>query len=84
MMPIRLTNISSDPHYLTWFFANSAGARVSTRILCAMRVQKHFAAPQTVPAARPNLDPDAFVLARLKALPTLRVTCMPKPASKSP
>jgi hypothetical protein len=84
MTPILPTNISSDPHCLTWLFTNSAGARVSTRILFATSTQKHFAAPQTVPAARPNLDPDAFVLARSKALPTSRVTYTPEPAAKSP
>jgi hypothetical protein len=43
MTPILPTNISRDPHCLTWLFTNSAGARVSTRILCATSAQEHFA-----------------------------------------
>jgi hypothetical protein len=84
MMPIPLTNISSNAHRLTWLFANSAGARVSARILCAMSAQECFAERRTVPAARPDLDLDAFVLAKSKALPMSRVTYTPEPASKSP
>ena len=45
---------------------------------------KTFAAPQNVPLVRPHPNPDASVLERLKALPTLRVTHAPQPASKSP
>ena len=84
MMPILLTNISSDAHCLSWLFANSAGAHVSTRPLRATRAQEHFAEPQNVPLARPDPDPDASVLETLKALPTLRVTYALEPASKSP
>jgi len=78
-----LTNTHNDRHRRSWLSAGSA-ACLSTRILCAMSVQKHFAAPQNVPVARPDPNPDASILERLKALPTLRVTYAPEPASKSP
>jgi len=84
MMLIALTNIRNDRYRLSRRSADSDGACVSARILCAMSVQKHSAAPQTVPAARPNPDPDVAVWARSKALPTLRITFAPEPASKSP
>lgn len=83
MMVIPLTNIRNGRDCPSWLFASSA-ACVSTRILCTMRLQKHFAAPHMVPAAQPNIDPDTSVLARLKPLPTLRVTYASEPAAKSP
>jgi hypothetical protein len=83
MMLIPLTITRNNQDRYSWLFASGA-ACVSTRILRAMRVQKHFAAPHTVPHARSNIDPDTSVLARLKAPPTLRVTYAPEPASKSP
>ena len=78
-----LTNTYNDRHRRPWLSAGTA-ACVSAPILCAMSamsVQKHFAAPQNV---RPDPNPDASVLERLKALPTLGVTYAPEPASKSP
>jgi hypothetical protein len=75
-----LTNTHNDRHRRSWLSAARA-ACVSARILCAMSVQKHFAAPQNV---RPDPNLDASVLERLKTLPTLRVTYAPEPASKSP
>ena len=84
MMSAPLTNTRIDRYRLDRLSADSDGACVSARILCTMSVQKHSAAPLTVPAARPNPDPDVSVVARLKALPTLRITSTPKPAAKSP
>jgi len=84
MMLIALTNIRNNRYRLSRLSADSDGACVSARILCAMTVQKQSAAPQTVPAARPNPDPDVSVVAKLKALPTSRSTSTPKPAAKSP
>jgi hypothetical protein len=84
MMLIALTNIRNDRYRLSRRSPDSGGACVSARILCAMSVQKHSAAPQAVPAARPNPDPDVSVVARLKPLPTPRITSTAKPAAKSP
>jgi hypothetical protein len=84
MMLIALTNILNDRYRLSRRSADSDGACVSARILCPMSVQKRSAAPQTVPAARPNPDPDVSVWARLKALPTPPITSTPKLAAKSP
>jgi hypothetical protein len=60
MMPAPLTNTHNDRHRRSRLSAGSA-ACVSARILCAMSVQKHFAAPQNVPVVRPNPNPDASV-----------------------
>src|SRR5215471_4123750 len=76
-----LTNTHNDRHRRPWLSAGRA-ACVSARIVRAMSVQKHFAAPQNVPLVRPDPNPDASVLERLKALPTLPVTHAPQPASK--
>jgi len=83
MTPTPLTNTHNDRHRRSRLSAGSADC-VSARILCAISVQKHFAVPQNVPVVRPDLNPDASVLERLKAPPTLRVTYAPEPAAKSP
>jgi len=83
MTPAALTNTHNDRHRRSWLSAGGA-ACVSARILCAMSIQKHFAAPQNVPVVRPDPNRDASILERLKALATLRVTYAPEPASKSP
>jgi hypothetical protein len=83
MIPTLPTNIRNE-HPLSSLFTGNADARLTTPTSCAMSAQKHFAAPPTVPAARPDPDLDASVLARLKALPTLGVIHAPKPAAKSP
>ena len=80
MTPAPLTNTHNDRHRRSWLSAGRA-ACVSARILCAMSVQKHFAAPHNV---RPDPNPDASVLETLKTPPTPRVTYAPEPASKSP
>jgi hypothetical protein len=84
MMPAPLTNTRNNAHHLTRLFADGAGARVSTPILRPMSAQKHLAASQIPPVARSNRHTGAFILARSKTLPTLRVTGTPKPAAKSP
>lgn len=81
MMRIPRINTCNDRHRRSWLSAGS-DACVSTRISCPKNLQKHFAAPQTAPAARPNLEPNASVSAKLKALPTLCITYAPEPASK--
>jgi hypothetical protein len=83
MMLTPLTNTRNVRHRRSWL-STSGAACLSTPILCAMSVQQHSAAPHNVLAARPNPDPNASVLARLKALPALRITYTPEPASKSP
>jgi hypothetical protein len=83
MTPAPLTNTHNDRHRRSWLSAGSA-ACLPARILCAMSVQKHFPAPQNVPGVPADPNPDPSVLERLKALPTLRVTYAPEPASKSP
>ena len=83
MTPAALTNTHNDRHRRSWLSAGGA-ACVSARILCAMSIQKHFAAPQNVPLVRPRPNPDASVLERLQALYTLRVTYAPEPEAKSP
>jgi len=83
MMLIPLTNTRNDRLRRSWLFAG-CDACVSTQNILPKDSSKYFAAPQTAPAARPNQDPNASVSARLKALPTLCITCQPEPASKSP
>ena len=78
-----LTNTHNDRHRRSWLSAGRA-ACVSARIVRAMSVQKYLAAPHNAPVVRPDPNPDASVLERLKALATLRVTYAPEPASKSP
>ena len=84
MMLTPLVNISNDAHGLAWLFAARAGARVSMPISRATTAQKHLVAPHIAPAAPPNSRQDALIVARPKALPTRRVTYLPKPAAKSP
>ena len=65
MTPELRTNRRNDRHLARR--SASAAACVSRRTLCAMIIQKHFAAPHTVPVARQNPDPDAFRLGKIES-----------------
>ena len=84
MTPALRTNTRNHAHHLARLFAETAGACVLTQTLWATTTRKHFAAPHIAPTAPPNRRPGALILARLKTLPTRRVTYTPKPAAKSP
>ena len=84
MMLTPLINTRNDAHRLSRLFADRAGARPSTPILRATSAQQRFAARHSAPAAPPNSHQDVLIVARPKALPTRRVTYLPKPAAKSP
>jgi hypothetical protein len=83
MMLIPITNTRNNRDRLSRPSAGKCRLRIDTN-LPAIHVQKQFAPPQTASADRSNLDSNAWALAKLTALPTLRVTSAPEPASNSP